>query len=68
MSESRVNAMWRSLRFHELTDAAVHLLVVLLGVAHDERVLLGEELLVFGEPAVPSEVQLGPSPQLDRAG
>ena len=46
----------------------VHLLVVLLGVAHDESVLLGEELLVLGEPPVSTEIELGASAQLDELG
>ena len=45
---------------------AVHLLVVLLGVAHEERVLLGEEQLVLGDPAVSAEVRLAAPAELDQ--
>ena len=46
----------------------VHLLVVLLGVAHEARVLLGEEVLVLGDPAVAAQVRVGPAAQLDQLG
>ncbi len=46
----------------------VHLVVVLLGVADQPGVLLGVELLVFGHPAIPSEVHVRPTPQLHELG
>ena len=47
---------------------AVHLLVVLLGVADEARVLLGEEELVLGDPAVAAQVCVRPAAQLDELG
>ncbi len=38
--------------------SSVHLLVVLLGVAHQTSVLLGEEELVVGDPPVTPKIRL----------
>ena len=47
---------------------SVHLLVVLLGVAHEPGVLLGKEELVVGDPTVTTEIGVGPPSQLDQLG
>ncbi len=43
----------------------VHLLVVLLGVTNEQRVLLGEEQVVLGDPAVPAEVGVPAATELE---
>ena len=51
--------MWRSRRFHDEHLGSIHLLVVLLGISHHTRVLLCEEQLVLGDPAVAAEIGIG---------
>ena len=67
-SASSVAAMWRSRRFHDETSRPVHLAVVLLGVADEDGVLLGEEELVLGGPPVTGQDQVGAPPQVDELG
>ena len=47
---------------------AVHLVVVLLGITHQYRVLLGVELFVVGDPTVAPEISLSPSPEFQQLG
>ena len=47
---------------------AVHLLVVLLGVTHHERVLFRMEELVFGDPTVATQVGIRAMTQRDQLG